>query len=90
MSKNLKNISKEELHSIGECLLDCIHSHKFKGGFDECCYWFNGEQPWAYHKDKYLIKVVCDLFELDYEYQLQNLGYNERIEDDNNNHLLDG
>ena len=73
---NLKNINKQELHNIGECLLDCIHSHRYMGGFDDRCYWFNGEQPYAYHKDKYLIKIICYLFELNYEEQLDNYGYN--------------
>lgn len=71
----IDNLDKEELHNIGECLLDCIHSHRYEGGFDEHCYWFDGKQPWSYHKDKYLIKIVCELFNLDYDSQLQNHGY---------------
>ena len=72
---DLKNINKQELHNIGECLLDCIHSHKYRGGFNDCCCWYDGQQPWEYNKDKYLIKIVCDLFDLNYKEQLDNYGY---------------
>jgi hypothetical protein len=71
----IKKMSKEEVRNIGECLLECICSHRYAGGFDNRCYWFDGEQPWAYHKDKYLIKIVCELFSLDYKEQLYNFGY---------------
>ena len=79
----IEKMPKEELHNIGECLLDCIHSHKYRGGFD-CCYWYDGQQPWEYHKNKYLIKIVCDLFDLNYKEQLDNYGYHsdEEQEDD--------
>ena len=75
MDIELKDIDKEELHNIGECLLDCIYSHRHEGYFDERCYWYDGKQPWSYNKDRYLVKLVCELFDLNYEYQLENYGY---------------
>ena len=71
----LEKLPKEELHNIGECLLDCIHSHRYRGGFKDSCSWYDGKQPWAYGKDKYLIKIVCSLFGLNYKEQLDNYGY---------------
>ena len=69
----LENIDKEELHNIGQCLLDCIESHKFEGGFDH--EYLLNEKQWSYNKDRYLLELVCDLFELNKEYELYNRGY---------------
>lgn len=73
--KEIEKMPKEELHNIGECLLGCIHSHKYRGGFDDRCYGYDEQQPWEYNKDKYLIKIVCDLFDLNYKEQLDDYGY---------------
>ena len=69
----LESIDKEELHNIGQCLLDCIESHRFEGCFN--IEYLNGEKQWSYNKDRYLFELVCDLFELNKEYELYNRGY---------------
>lgn len=53
---------------IGECLLDCIRSHYYEGGFDN-------KQKSYYKQDRLIFETVCDIFNLDKEECLKDRGY---------------
>ena len=53
---------------IGECLLACIHTHKYEGGFDN-------ENESYYKQDRLVFETVCDMFDLDKQECLKDYGY---------------